>query len=351
MIIILTILFLILLVLVHELGHFLAAKSFKLRVEEFGIGFPPRLWMKKIGETAYSFNLFPLGGFVKILGENPLEAERIPPEERERSFQHQPPWRRSLILLGGVGMNFIAGWLIISSVFFIGIPPGVAVSAVMPASPAETAGFAVNDLIVKVRIGERVLEPTTPEEFVDFIKEFPGQQLSFELKRGGKSLELRAVPRKDAPEGEGALGITVVQSGIEKRRLFAAIFEGLKTSAAIVSFIFVSLIRLIGSAFGGEASLENIMGPIGIFGVALSAGQAGIVYLLQLIGLISLNLMVINLIPLAPFDGGKLLFVFIEKIRGAALSPKVEQTISAIGIALIIPLVIIVFVRDIIRIF
>ena len=352
MIVFLVIVFLVLLIIVHELGHFLAAKLFKVRVEEFGIGFPPRLWIKKAGETVYSFNALPLGGFVKLFGENISDDEKISEEEKQSSFQHQPSWKRAVVMFAGTGMNFIAGWLIISSIFMLGIPPGLAISQVVTDSPAESAGFKVNDFILAVSAnGASVLEPKTPDEFVNFVKKFRGQELLIAVNRAGQTVELKAVPRIDAAENEGALGIAVVQKGIEKLYPPAAIYEGLKTAASISYLIAAALGQMLVGAFSGQPVLENLVGPIGIFGIAVNAGQIGIIYLLQLVALISLNLMVINLIPLVPFDGGKLLFIIIEKIKGSALSLRTEQTATAIGIALIIPLFIVVIVRDIIKFF
>lgn len=352
MTIVLVIVFLILLILVHELGHFLSAKFFKVRVDEFGIGFPPRLWGKKIGETIYSFNALPLGGFVKLFGENISDKEKITEEAKKWGFQYQLPWKRAVILVSGAGMNFIAGWLLISSVFMLGIPPGLAVSQILSDSPAEQAGFEINDLILNVGAeASASLEPKTAEEFVNFVREFRGQELSFQINRSGKTVELKAVPRINAGENEGALGIAVVQKGVERFSPLAALYEGLKTAATISFLIIAALAQMIADAISGQPVLENIVGPVGIFGMAVGAGQIGVIYLLQLMALISLNLMIINLLPLAPFDGGKLFLIIIEKIKGSALSLRAEQIAMTIGMALIIPLIIIVLIRDIIRIF
>lgn len=352
MVIILVIVFLILLIIVHELGHFLAAKFFKVRVDEFGIGFPPRLFGKKIGETLYSFNALPLGGFVKLFGENMADKEKNTEEEKKSGFQYQLPWKRAIILISGSGMNFMAGWLLLSSVFMLGIPPGLAISQIVPDSPAEQAGFQMNDLILNVRADVNTFqEPKTAEEFVNFIREFKGRELSFQINRSGKTIELKAVPRVNVGENEGALGIAVVQKGIEKLSPLAALYEGLKTTANVSFLILAALGQMIADAISGRPVLENIVGPVGIFEMAVGAGQIGVIYLLQLMALISLNLTIINLFPLAPFDGGKLFLIIVEKIKGSALSSRAEQIAMIIGIAIIIPLIIIVLIRDILRLF
>jgi len=343
MIIFLVILFLILLILVHELGHFLAAKFFKIKVEEFGIGFPPRIWGKKIGETLYSLNALPLGGFVKLFEENTGNDQR--------GFRGQPAGKRAAILLAGIIMNFLAGWLLISIVFSIGIPPGIAVTQVLDGSPAANAGFELNDFILKAASAGVAIEPKSPEEFVNFIKNSVGEKISFRIMRSGETITLEAETKNVFDENEGALGIAVTQKGIEKMSPPAALYDGLKTSASISYLIIAAIGNMLHDAISGQPVLENIVGPVGIFDLAIGAGHTGIIYLIQLIALISLNLAIINLIPLVPFDGGKLFLVLIEKIKGSALTFKTEQIAAVLGIAIILPLILLVIVRDIIRFF
>ncbi|MBI4119223.1 MAG: site-2 protease family protein, partial [Parcubacteria group bacterium] len=213
-----TIIFLSLLIIIHEFGHFITSKFFGLKVEEFGIGFPPRVFSKKKGDTVYSVNALPFGGFVKILGENRVENAGLTEEEKKKSFSAQTAWRKTSIIIAGIIMNFIAGWFIISWLFFVGIPSnGVLISAISPDTPAATAGFTIGDLVTKINSAGKIVSPKNADEFAVFINEFRGEQLSFSVNRIGKIIELNAVPRKNPPPGEGPLGVNVATTGIDNR--------------------------------------------------------------------------------------------------------------------------------------
>ena len=330
------VIFLVILILVHEIGHFLAAKKFGFLVEEFGIGLPPRIWGKKIGETVYSVNALPFGGFVKIFGEN---GER---KTEERSFSSLAIGKRAIVISAGVLMNFLFGWLAISIVFNIGIPSAILITNVAPNSPAAEAGLLVGDKIVAA-------EADSVENFVKFINESKGKMVSFKIERAGKEIEIQAVPRIDAPANEGALGIGLVEGGLPKKNLLASVWEGFKTSIEMIKNIFIALFNLITRAFVGKAGLEQIAGPVGIVKITAQASNLGFIYLLQLLALISLNLAVINIFPFPALDGGRLLFLLIEKIKGAPLPVKIERYANAAGMALLLFLMIVITIKDIIR--
>ncbi|MDP3901395.1 MAG: site-2 protease family protein, partial [bacterium] len=274
------------LILVHELGHFLVAKIFKVKVEEFGFGFPPRLFAKKRGETTYSFNLLPLGGFVRLLGESPDKP--ITEDEKPRSFSHQKIWKRSAIIVAGVVMNFILGWLIIAALFFFGSGGPVGITLVAPNSPAEMAGLQIGDLI---------MDFNKADDFIKFVDDNRGQEVAINVRRGAQDLVVRAVPRSQISEGEGALGVGVAQTGFPRLGFWASLGSGFITSVTIIWAILLALINLVVSVFTGSAALDNFVGPIGLFQVASQAGQLGLVYVLQLVSLISLNLAVLNIFP------------------------------------------------------
>lgn len=326
-----------LLILIHEFGHFLAARKFGVLVEEFGFGFPPRLFSKKIGETRYSLNLLPFGGFVRLYGEN--QWEEINDEKRSRSFFIQPAWKRALVIVAGVAMNFILGWALMSVIFAVGTPRAVMVSEVLPGSPAAQVGILANDQFKDFQLGS---------EFISFIDKNRGKEIVLNINRAGEDFQIKATPRIS---GEGALGVAVVEAGIERHSLPASVWEGLKASVEIVGGILVGFASLFWGLITQGRLLVDFVGPIGIFGVANQAGSMGFIYLVQLVALISLNLAVLNIFPFPALDGGRLLFVIIEKIKGSPLPQDAERSANAIGFLLLLVLIIVVTVRDVIHLF
>jgi len=330
------------LILVHELGHFLVAKLFKVKVEEFGIGFPPRLFSKKKGETRYSFNLLPLGGFVRLYGESG-SAENLADEKR--SFIFQPAWRRVVIIGAGVVMNFLLGWFILSAVFAIGASPKLVIMDVAKDSPAQTAGFKSGDIISDFR---------NSQSFIDFIDRHKGEETTLSIERangaGRHQVTVQAVPRQNPPAGEGALGVAISEFGIEKLPLLPSIWEGLKKSIFIIGAIFAALGKLIADVFTGTSAGGGFVGPVGIYTVASETARFGILQLFQLIAIISLNLTVLNILPIPALDGGRLLFIIIEKIKGLPVPHRRETLAHAIGFIIMIIILIAVTIHDVINI-
>lgn len=372
------IIFLSILILVHELGHFLAAKKFGLWVQEFGIGLPPRIWKKKIGETIYSINALPFGGFVKIYGENREDATqktRIHPNSDEfvpqfiqddpepvervvisgRSFSSLPIYKRSIILSAGVLMNFLLGWLVLSMILSIGVPPGVFVAEVTKDSPASEVGLQVGDKISKINnlslFSEISGEILNTEQFIKLVDEFQGREISLEVERGGKIINFQVVPRIEPPAEQGPLGIALVETGLEKQNFFISIIKGFWASLNVIKMVFVAIFSLIIKAFLGEGSLEQIAGPVGIVKITAQVGQLGFIYFLQFLVLISLNLVALNIFPFPALDGGRLLFLLVEKIKGSPLPLKFERYSNALGMVLLLTLMIAITIKDIIRFF
>jgi len=361
------IIFLSVFVLIHELGHFLLAKKFGLLVEEFGFGLPPRVWGKKIGETIYSINALPFGGFVKIYGENAdlrgeeeisiIETEKISVSDEQikiseevvikeivvpgdkRNFQSLPISKRAAIIVAGVLMNFLLGWLLISIIFSIGISQAVMVTQVESNSPAAEIGLLAGDRILSVGA----------DSFIKFVDENRGKEIILKVDRSGKEMSFKVVPRLNPPAGEGALGIGLIEAGLPKKNLISSIWEGLKTSVEIIQAVFMAIFNLISKVFIGQANLEQITGPVGIVKMTAQAGNLGFVYLLQLLALISLNLVVINIFPFPALDGGRLLFLLIEKIKGSPLPVKFERYANSIGMVLLLILMAAITIRDIVR--
>jgi len=355
LIIILVIIGLSFLILGHEAGHFFVAKMFGLKVDEFGIGFPPRIVAKKFGDTEYSINWLPFGGFVRISGERG-EFEGISPEktstgqavtasdteiseaDKARLFYNQPAWKKSAIVLAGVFMNFILGWLFISLVFMIGVPQTLVISGTQPGSPAAAAGIQAGDVVKGY---------TDSQSFINYIDQNKGQQITFTVIRNNKDLTFTVTPRADAPADQGALGVALEQGGAARENPFRALWDGLQDAAIISWLTLQAFYELLKQIFVHASIPADVVGPVGIFGIAEETGKIGLTYLLQFLGIISLNLMIVNCIPFPALDGGRFLMVLIEKIKGSALSYKVEATINGVGFALLLLLMVVLTVRDI----
>ncbi len=344
------------LILAHEIGHFAAAKFFNVRVEEFGFGYPPRLLSRKIGETTYSLNLLPLGGFVHIAGEDE-EAERGAAVEKgethvtdvSRSFGKQAVWKRVVILSAGVVMNVLAGWLVFSAVFMVGSPSHLIISEVAPNSPASVAGVRTNDIIAGAEIGGAVFsEPIANEAFVTAVKKAAGTVITLDLMRGDTPLTLQVTSRKNPPAGQGAMGISLDEIGIPKVSFFAAVGKGFVASMEVFWDTAQGFYTVIKGLMNTPSdALRGVAGPVGIFSIAAQTGKLGFVYLFQLVALISLNLAVLNFIPFPALDGGRILFILIEKLKGSPVPLRVQQIVNAVGFAALMVLMIIVTAHDI----
>lgn len=352
--IIFVIIFLSILILIHELGHFLTAKKMGLLVEEFGFGLPPKIWKKKIGETIYSLNALPFGGFVKILGEDGINADpnKLNTDLRERNFTALPIWQRMVIIAAGVIMNFIFGWIVLSMVFMVGIPQTVLITETKENSPATEIGLKAGDQIIEInniKITDDNENIFGSEQVIKIINKNRGKETSVKIKRNGEIINFSVIPRINPPAGEGSLGILLVDAGLPKQNILMSFWEGLKTSLILIKTITLAIFKLAIKAFIGKASLEAVTGPIGIVKITSQAGSLGFVYLLQLLALISLNLAVINIFPFPALDGGRLIFLAIEKIKGSPVNPKFEKITNAVGFGLLIFLMLAITIKDIIR--
>ncbi len=338
--IIFVIIFLSILILVHELGHFLVAKKFGLFVEEFGFGLPPKIWSKKIGETIYSINALPFGGFVKIFGEDGNNLEKLPESERKKNFASLKIWQRALIISAGVLFNFVLGWMVISLVFVIGTPQAVVITDIKKNSPA---------MEINLKAGDKIIGFVDTNKFIKYINENRGKEVSLNIERGKEKINFNVVPRINPPVGEGSLGVGLVDAGLPKKNPIASIWEGFKTSIELVKNIFLALVDLAVKAVIGKASFEQIAGPVGIIKLTSQAGSLGFIYLLQLLAMISLNLAVLNIFPFPALDGGRLIFLGIEKIKGSPINPKFEKIINTAGFIFLILLMAVITIKDIIK--
>lgn len=330
-----------LLIFVHEGGHFIFSKLFGVKVKEFGFGYPPRIWGRKIRGTIYSINLIPFGGFARIKGE---EGETSDASDAD-SFATQPAWKRVLIIGGGVLGNFILAWILLTLLFAFGNPTladKVWVEKVEPGSPAEEAGITSGDYILSFE-GERV---ETADELVSLLNENRGKRSLLEVEREGEVRQIFAVPRVDPPEGEGPLGF-FISSAVKYEKTafwkapFAALVEVTKTLGQMVLFVF----ELVGDLFRGEEVL--IGGPVAIFAITETYASRGLRVFIQFITFLSMNLIVVNLIPIPALDGGRLLFITIEAIRGKKISPRTERVVNSLGFVFIIIVMILISIKDI----
>lgn len=348
------------LVFVHELGHFIVAKKAGMRVDEFAIGFPPRIASKKVGETIYSINLIPLGGYVKIYGENP---EEVSEETEEKGFLDQPLLARFSVLSAGVLMNFLFAWLAFSVVFMFGFlaPQGylgnqgdaaTTIVVVSPNNPADQAGLKAGDQIVSISTSEFGLENPTSQEVFDFIETNQNNELFFEIERGENQEVISVVPIEGVVSGKKAIGVSFDDLIEVSLPIHKAVVQGWSTSVDLTIAIAVGMWDFFGSLFQGDSEILNqVAGPVGIAGMVGDASELGLSYLVTFTAIISLNLAVLNLIPFPALDGGQLVFVLYEAITRKKINQKVVATLNLIGFAALMLLMIVVTFGDIARIF
>ncbi len=338
------------LILVHESGHFFAAKKSGAKVEEFGIGFPPRVFSIKRGETVYSLNLFPIGGFVKIFGEDG-ESKSDP-----GSFASKSVKTRALIIFAGVFMNLILAIVLLSFGHFVGLPQvidgqnaaasvkniKVRIVDVATNSPAEEAGVAIGDVIVGIQ---------NIEDIQNFIDQNLGNQITLTLMRGNETLSKKITPRLNPPEGEGAIGIAMLKTGQVSYPFYIAPLKGIESTFVIAWGTITSFGQILSQWVRTGDLSEGLAGPIGIAVITGQVQKMGFIFLIQFMALISVNLAIINILPFPALDGGRLAFLGIEKIKGSPVNQKYEKITHTIGFALLILLMILITFKDIEKFF
>ncbi len=373
--VIIFILTLLVLVVIHELGHFLVAKKFGIRVLEFGFGIPPRAWGKKIGETLISLNWLPFGGFVRLLGEDEVSKEIL---ENERSFAAQTVGKRIAVVVAGVVMNLILAWLLFYIVLgfqgfkaqfplfldhhFIGVEQTnesfVLVQNVAKASPAEGAGIKAGDRIIGIN-GQPVNQNSN---LVATLKKLAGEKVKLSLSNpeGADLREVEVTPRKDPPPGQGSLGVALaeVQSArLEYQTPIQKILSGPTHSINIVAYSGRILGRLIGQSIQTqklEPVSQTVSGPVGITGVVndiLTENKDPLLPYLNFVAILSLNLAVMNVLPIPALDGGRLFFLVIELVTRKRVKAEAEKLIHSIGMAILLALMLLVTFSDIRKIF
>ena len=351
------------LILAHEFGHFITAKKSGVRVDEFGIGFPPKLYGKKIGETEYTFNLIPFGGFVRIFGENPGDAAENGPD-KARSFIHKPKITQAVIIVAGVFFNVLLAWVLISVGFMTGMPVPVSsapqgvsvlnarviVTNVLEGTPAEMAGIETGDALTSLEAPGERYENITVLGIQDFIARHGGVEVSIAYERGGEKGVSRATPAEDIFGSVPAIGISMDEIGTVELLPHRAFFEGARMTAGLTLAVGGAFAGLITDAVTGNAELASLTGPVGMVGLIGDAAGFGFAYFLGFIAIISLNLAVLNLLPIPALDGGRLFFLAIEAIKGSRLSPRFVNIAHATGFGVLILFMLAVTYQDIMRI-
>ncbi|MEK7203284.1 MAG: RIP metalloprotease RseP [Patescibacteria group bacterium] len=365
------------LVFVHEIGHFFVAKKFKVKVEEFGLGFPPRVFglqvwkepefsakkwrlikgSKDITEadqkfgTVYSLNWLPLGGFVKIKGEN---GEG---QEDKESFISRPIWQRFLILSAGVTMNIVMAMIIIIIGFMIGLPQAledvgqqalitdrkIQIVQVLKDSPAAKAELKIGDVIMSINNQQF----DNYNSLQKYVADRPGEKLNYTLKRGKAEITSLIIPEIRKETNQAGVGIAIVETGTVKYPWYLAIWHGIKTTFILMWMIIVAFYELIkGLIFGHGLSVE-LAGPVGVATLTGEVARMGFVYLMQFVALLSINLAIINFLPFPALDGGRVLFLIIEKFKGSPIKRELENVIHNIGFAFLMLLVFVITYKDI----
>lgn len=353
---------LLVLVLSHEFGHFIVAKKSGIRVDEFSFGFKPRIFGKKIGETTYNFNALPFGGYVKIFGENP-DDESINGADKKRSFFHKPWYIKMSVLLAGVFMNFLLAWFLLSISFMSGLPSSTSIApegsnirdqaltivGISPNSPAEEAGIKIGDKISFLQTEDDstllLSSPFTAETVQSFVKRNPTDEITFSLIRGKEVKEISLTPE------DAIVGISMDTIGKLSLPVHKAVWEGLKLSGNLTARIAVGFYSLIKDGITGQGDLSAVTGPIGIIGIVGDAADFGFIYLLSFTAFISINLVIINLLPFPALDGGRVLFLIIEKIKGSRIKPQIGNMINLVGFGILMLFMALITYHDIVKLF
>lgn len=333
-------------VFVHEFGHFMMAKLNGVYVYEFAIGMGPKIWSKKGKETEYTLRAIPIGGFCMMAGED-LEDDDLKKIPKEKRLQAKKPWQRFLIMFFGAGNNFICAVLLL---FLIGLIWGGSsmepvVTSVVKNSAAATSGIEAGDRILEIN-GHSI--STTDDISLYLAIANPEEASDIKVRKENKKVETYSVqPKKKKVDGETTYQYGIgMQQDVEKGILPALEFTGKKTIS-----IFKQMAVTVGYLFTGGISISQLSGPVGIFSVVGEQSSAGIMNILYLVAFLSINVGFINLLPIPAFDGGHILFIIIEKIKGSPVKPETENMIHTVGLFLLMLLMVVITFNDILRLF
>ncbi len=339
-----------LLILIHEWGHFLAARLCGVMVLRFSIGFGPKLLGKTLGETEFCLSAVPLGGYVKLLGEG---EEEVPPHLHSRAFSHKPLWQRALIVFAGPLFNFLLAWLIFALFFAVKGKPLMLpeVGKVIEGGPAAKAGLKPGDLILAVD----GVEVRTWDDLTREIRKHTDRPLLLKVRRQDRIFEIRLHPEIKTVKNLFGEEIRVPVIGImasgrfetERVSPISALWEGFARMLALIKLTVVAIAKLIQRVL----PLSSLGGPLLIAQMAGEQAREGFLALLLFSGILSVNLGVINLLPIPMLDGGHLVFYTVEAVRGRPLSARTQEKIQKVGLAILLALMVLVFYNDLLRLF
>lgn len=351
---------LIALILVHEYGHFVTAKWIGAKVEEFGIGYPPKAFnFGKIKGTVFSFNWIPFGGFVRIFGEQREKDDDNDPE----AFYSKSKSKQAFVIFAGVLFNFLFAWILLSTSFIIGAPVSadindptikdqkLVITSVFENTPAYNAGLKTGDEVLSIKIGENEYFPQIASDFQEIIANSLGQEMVIKIKEFNLEKEIKVSAEFNQELQKSRLGVGIDRIGVKKTDLFSALISGLKASFNMLKMIFNAFVKLIYGAITGSADLSQITGPVGIVKAVGDAYDFGLSYLLSFTALISINLVIINLLPVPALDGGRLLFLGIEAITRKRIKIKIARIANTIGFFALILFMLVITFNDIKNLF
>lgn len=348
------------LVFVHEFGHFIAAKRAGMKVEEFGFGFPPRVLSIKRGETEYSINWIPFGGFVKIFGEDGGHRSDT------RSFGSKPFLQRIVVIIAGVAMNFFFAAFLLMICNGFGLRMGLTAPAdiskardvsvqvleVVPDSPAYTAGLNSLDELVRFTFSDgSSVQIRDPEQVQKLVSERAGESMTINIRRGDREMQFVVSTRANPPSGQGPLGISMALTGTVSYPWHEAIWRGVYDAVMLTWSTICGYATLLWTLVVKHKLIADVSGPIGIAKLTGQAAGVGLSYLMQFVAFISINLAVLNVIPFPALDGGRVVMLAIEKIKGSPINGRVESSINMVGFVALIGLMIYITVKDVVRLF
>ncbi|PJC79723.1 hypothetical protein CO009_03700 [Candidatus Shapirobacteria bacterium CG_4_8_14_3_um_filter_35_11] len=334
------------LVLVHEFGHFFAAKITGVRVEEFGLGLPPKIISKKFWGTVWSLNWLPIGGFCKLYGEDPSSLIKT-----KDSFMDKNPWQKGLIVLGGVFMNMVLAIVIFAVVYTVmGIPietDKVKIIGIAKNSPAEMAGLKVDDVIISINN----IQIKKGNELTEIVNKNRGKKITVGVQ-GIAPIQLLA--RENPPAGEGSLGVVI--SNIEMQPIrwwefYKGIGAGFKEAYFWGKIIFDGVTKMVGGLFLGQVP-KDVTGPIGMFNATSSIRlNQGFLAVIHFFGVVSVNLAVVNVLPFPALDGGRIIFVIYEMIFRKKANAKFETMVNNLGMVILLSMIVLISIGDVRRLF
>ncbi|MFH1643141.1 MAG: M50 family metallopeptidase [Patescibacteria group bacterium] len=342
---------LIFLAAIHEFGHFIFAKRSGVVVEEFGIGYPPRIFGKKMGDTFYSLNWLPFGAFIKIEGEESIDA-----------YKNKTIGQRALMAIGGPMFSWLAGVVLLAIIFLTGtyvaipdeiesVDARVQITAVSSGSPAESSGLKAGDIVVALESTlEEKIQINKIIDVQEFIEKNKGKEVIILIERANNISEVSLIPRINVPIGEGSMVVSLTRTTLKKIPFRSVFYEAFANAIMLTKQITLGFIGIFQKIFSGK-SLTGVavVGPIGIGSLANQAIETGIVFYLQFVAIITIHLAIFNLLPIPALDGGKILFLGLEKINKRPLNSNVEEKINSLFFMLLIILMVIIAIKDIIK--